>query len=154
MRRLLFAALALWASSAASAFTVGQEAVNEFVRQRLAQSVSRDLQVLNPRVALLEGKASICATVYARLLPNEVDFCAELTPQWRPATGSLLATKMVLVSLAAPGYNPHDIELLKSLVNQIVLPGLEGVEVYRADNFIGQQISWLRVSPGQIDFGF
>ena len=44
-----------------------------------------------------------------------------------------------------------DIELLKALVNQAVLPRLEGVEVYRTDNFIGKQITEVKVLPGRLD---
>jgi len=40
------------------------------------------------------------------------------------------------------------------LVNQVVLPGLEGIEVYKADNFIGKQIAWLKVFPGKVEMGF
>jgi hypothetical protein len=77
-----------------------------------------------------------------------------MTPKWRQETGSLLATKMALVSLNAPGVNPQNTELLKMLVNQVVLPGLEGIEVYKADNFIGKQIAWLKVFPGKVEMGF
>jgi hypothetical protein len=58
---------------------------------------------------------------------------------------------MVLTSLNAPGVSPNDIELLKAIVNQVVLPRMEGIEVYKVDNFIGKQISDLKVMPGKLD---
>ena len=51
----------------------------------------------------------------------------------------------------SPGVKEKDIELLKALVNQAVLPRLEGVEVYRTDNFIGKQITEVKVLPGRLD---
>ena len=145
---------ALVASYSASAFEVSEEALNQYVQQQLSAKPSRDIQLFNEKISLLEGFAAICATVRAKGLAGDVDFCANMTPKWRQETGSLLATKMALVSLNAPGVNPQNTELLKMLVNQVVLPGLEGIEVYKADNFIGKQIAWLKVFPGKVEMGF
>lgn len=153
--KIIFLALAVFlASSSALAFEVSEEMLNQYVQQKLSEKPSRDVQVLNQRISLLDGFATICATVHARAFASDVDFCADMTPMWRRETGSLLATKMALVSLNAPGVNTQHVELVKILVNQVVLPGLEGVELYKADNFIGKQISWLKVSPGKVDMGF
>ena len=153
--KIIFLALAVFlASSSALAFEVSEEMLNQYVQQKLAEKPSRDVQVLNQKISLLDGFATICATVHARAFTRDVDFCADMTPKWRQETGSLLATKMALVSLNAPGVNAQHVELVKMLVNQVVLPGLEGVELYKVDNFIGKQISWLRVSPGKVDMGF
>ena len=146
--------VALVTSSSASAFEVSEEALNQYVQQQLSVKPSRNIQLFNEKISLLDGFASICATVRAKGLTRDVDFCADMTPTWRQATGSLLATKMALVSLNAPGVNPQNTELLKMLVNQVVLPGLEGIEVYKADNFIGKQIAWLKVFPGKVEMGF
>jgi hypothetical protein len=129
--------------------------LNQYIQQKISEKkAGRNVQILNQKVSLLDGFATICATVYARALAQDVGFCADMTPKWRQETGSLLATKMVLASLNAPGVNVQHIELVKTLLNQVVLPGLEGVEVYRADNFIGKQISWLKVLPGKVSMGF
>jgi len=154
MKLFLVALTAFLASAAAGAFEVSEDMLNQYVQQKLAEKTGRDLQVVNQKIMLLDGFATICATVHARAFARDVDFCADMTPTWRQETGSLLATKMALVSLNAPGVNAQHIELVKMLVNQVVLPGLEGVEVYRADNFIGKQISWLKVLPGKVDMGF
>ena len=141
-------------STAASAFEVSEEMLNKFVEQKLAEKNNRDIQLLNPKVTLLDGFASICATTRTKVLANDVDFCANMTPKWRQETGSLLATRMSLVSLNAPGVSGKNIEMLKMIVNQLVLPGLEGIEVYRAENFIGRQISSVKVMPGKLDLSY
>lgn len=141
-------------STAANAFEVSEEMLNKFVEQKLAEKNNRDIQLLNPKITLLDGFASICATTRSKVLANDVDFCAHMTPKWRQETGSLLATRMSLVSLNAPGVSGKNIEMLKMIVNQLVLPGLEGVEVYRAENFIGRQISSVKVMPGKLDLSY
>lgn len=154
MKSLVAAFVFLLASTSACAFDVSQEMLNKYVQQKLAEKGSRDIQVINPKVSLLEGFASICATVHAKAFTQDVDFCADMTPTWRQATGSLLATKMTLVSLNAPGVSAQHVELVKMMVNQVVLPRLEGVEVFKADDFIGKQIAWLKVLPGKLSVGF
>ena len=153
--KIIFLVLAaFFVNSSACAFEVSEAMLNQYVQQKLSEKPGRDIQLLNQKVSLLDGFATICATVHARALARDVDFCADMTPKWRQETGSLLATKMALISLNAPGVNTQNVELLKMLVNQVVLPELEGVEVYKADNFIGKQISWLKVSPGKVEMGF
>lgn len=135
----------------ASAFEVFEATLNAYVEQKLAENPNRDVKLLNPRISLLDGFASICATVQTKVLPSDVDFCANMTPKWRQETGSLLATKMVLVSLNAPGVSQKNIEFLRMLLNQVVLPRLEGVEIYKTDNLIGKQLSTIKVMPGKLD---
>ena len=154
MKYFLVASAVFLASASAGAFEVSEATLNQYVQQRLAEKPGRDVQIRNQKISLLDGFATVCATVHAKALARDVDFCADMTPKWRQETGSLLATKMALVSLNAPGVNTQHIELLKLLVNQVVLPGLEGVEIYKADDFIGKQISWLKVLPGKVDIGF
>ena len=151
MKHSPYALILLLACVSAGAMEISEQQLNTFVAQKLAETRLRDVQVLDPRIALLNGYATICARVRTRLLPGDVDFCADMTPQWRPETGSLHATHMALVSFNAPGVGAKEGELLKSLVNQVVLPRLEGVEMYKADNFIGKQISALKVLPGRLD---
>ena len=154
MKSLLVAATLMLSVSAAGAFEVSEGMLNEYIGQGLARKSMRDIQVLNPKVSLLDGYATLCARLNSVFFPNAVDFCADVTPIWRPESGSLLATKMVLVSLNAPGVRDKDVELVKTLVNQLILPGLDGVEVYRADDFIGKQVAWVRVLPGKLEMGF
>ena len=137
--------------SSAFAIDISEATLNKYVAQKLAGKRLRDVQVLDPKITLLDGYATICARVRAKAIAHDVDFCADMTPKWRQETGSLLATRMALVSLNAPGVNEKDIELLKVIVNQVVLPRLEGIEVYKADDFIGKQISALKVLPGRLD---
>ncbi len=150
--KLLFVSLA-FALSASKVFAVeiSEEMLNKYVEQGLAKKANRDVQLLNPKVTLLDGYATLCAKVRTKVFPRDVEFCADMTPTWRQETGSLLATKMALVSLNAPGVSEKDIELVKMIVNQVVLPRLEGIEVYKADSFIGKQISGLTVLPGKLD---
>jgi len=77
-----------------------------------------------------------------------------MTPAWRKETGTLLASMMTMTTLNAPGVSEKDIGLIKVILNQVILPGLEGIEVYKADNFIGKQISWVKVLPGKLEMGF
>jgi len=147
-----FVALALLLGSfSALAIDIPEATLNRFVAERLAEKQHRDVRILAPKITLLDGYATLCATVRVKLIPGDVDLCANMTPQWRQETGSLLATRMALVSLSAPGIREKDVELLKALVNQAVLPRLEGVEVYRDDSFIGKQISAVKVLPGRLD---
>lgn len=154
MKSILVATAFFLASASAFGFEVTEAALNQYVQQGLAKKTSSDLQLLNPQISLLDGYATICAKVRTVVFPKDVDFCADMTPKWRQETGSLLATKMALISLDAPGVSGKDIDLVKTIVNQFVLPGLEGVEVYKADNFIGKQISWVKVLPGKMEMGF
>lgn len=147
----LFALALLIAAGSAAAIEVSEEMVNRYVAQKLAEKRSRDVQVLDPKVSLLDGHASICARLRAKAVPGDVDFCADMTPKWRQETGSLLATRMTLVSFSAPGVGEQDVELIKAIVNQVVLPRFEGFEVYKVDGYIGRQISDLKVLPGRLD---
>jgi len=151
MKTIPIALTLLLGCSAAFAIDISEDTLNKFVTQKLAEKRQRDVQVLDPKIRLLDGYATLCATVRAKVIAGDVDICADMTPKWRAETGSLLATRMVLVSLNAPWMKEKDIELLKAVVNQAVLPRLEGIEVYKADNFIGKQISEVKVLPGRLD---
>lgn len=151
MKRLLVSLAFAFSASMVFAIELSEEMVNNYVEQGLAKKANRDVQLLNPKVSLLDGYATLCSTVRTKIFPRDVGFCADMTPTWRQETGSLLATKMALVSLNAPGVSEKDTELVKMIVNQVILPRLEGVEVYKADSFIGKQISGLRVLPGKLD---
>lgn len=151
MKRVLVALVLVLSSSTLLAIEVSEETVNKYVEQGLAKRANRKVQILNPKVTLLDGFATLCGTVHAKAYPKDVDFCADMTPKWQQETGSLLATKMTLVSLSAPGVSSKDIELLKLIMNQGILPRMEGIEIYKADDFIGKQISGLTVLPGKLD---
>ena len=58
---------------------------------------------------------------------------------------------MSLVSLNVPGIEAQQLELVKVILNQGILPGLEGIEIYRSGNAIGKQISGVKVMPGKLD---
>lgn len=141
----------LCGSFSAQAIDISESTLNNFVAQKLAEKQHRDVQVLDPKITLLDGYATFCTTVRAKVIPGDVALCADMTPVWQQETGSLHATRMALVSLSAPGVKAKDVELLKVLVNQAVLPRLEGVEIYRTDNFIGKQITGVKVLPGRLD---
>lgn len=154
MRFLLVATAFCFASSSAFCFEVTEATLNQYVEQGLAKRGNRDPQFLNPRVSLFDGYATICAKVHSALFPKDVDFCADMTPVWRQETGSLLASKMAMTALNAPDVSKKDIGLVKVILNQVILPGLEGIEIYKADNFIGKQIAWVKVLPGKLEMGF
>lgn len=151
MKRLLVFLAFVLSGSTVFAIEISEEMVNKYVEQGLAKKANRDVQLLNPKVSLLDGYATLCSTVRTKFFPRDAEFCADMTPTWRQETGSLLATKMALVSLNAQGVSEKDIELVKMIVNQVILPHLEGVEVYKADTFIGKKISGLTVLPGKLD---
>lgn len=151
MKQIFAATAFALTCSSALAIDISENTINDFVARKLAEKRQRDVQVLDPKIRLFDGYATLCATLRAKVVPGDVDFCADMTPKWRQETGSLLASRMALVSLSAPGLHEKDVELLKSLVNQIVLPRLEGVEIYRTDNLIGKQISEVKVLPGRLD---
>lgn len=151
MKPIPIALTLLLGCSSALAIDISEDSLNKFVAQKLAEKRQRDVQVLDPKITLLDGYATLCATVRSKVITGDVDFCADMTPKWRQETGSLLATRVALVSLNAPGVKEKDVELLKALLNQVVLPRLEGVEVYKADGFIGKQISEVKVLPGRLD---
>ena len=154
MRFLLVATAFCFASASAFGFEVTEESLNQYVEQGLAKRGNRDPQFLNPKVSLFDGYATICAKVRMAVFSKDVDFCADMTPLWRQESGSLLASKMMMRTLNAPGVSEKDIGLVKVILNQVILPGLEGIEVYKADNFIGKQISWVKVLPGKLEMGF
>ena len=154
MRFLLVATAFCFASSSAFGFEVTEESLSQYVEQGLAKRGNRDPQFLNPKVSLFDGYATICPKVRSAVLRKDVDFCADMTPAWRKETGTLLASMMTMTTLNAPGVSEKDIGLVKVILNQVILPGLEGIEVYKADNFIGKQISWVKVLPGKLEMGF
>ena len=143
-------AAAHWTTSAL-AFEVSEKMLNEFVQTKLAEKKFSDLHLASPKVTLLDGYATFCTGARPKIYPKDINFCSNLTPKWRQETGSLLATKMSLVSLNVPGVDVQQIELVKTILNQGILPGLEGVEIYRSDNAIGKQISCVKVMPGKLD---
>lgn len=151
MKTALVVLTLLLGCSTVSAIDISEATLNTYVAQKLAEKRQRDVQVLSPRISLLDGYATLCATLRSKVIVGDVDFCADMTPKWRAETGSLLATRMALVSLNAPGVKEADVDLLKVLLNQVVLPRLEGFEVYKAEGYIGKQISEVKVLPGRLD---
>ncbi len=154
MKHFVVASAALLVSTAVCAFEVSERVLNQFVESKLSEKKYSDLHLTSPNVTLLEGYATFCAVARPKIYPRDINFCANLTPKWRQETGSLLATKMLLTSLSVPGVDGQQIELVKMLANQSVLPALEGVELYRADDAIGKQVSSVRVTPGKLDLDF
>ncbi len=103
MKRLLVATACTIAASSVGAIEISEAMLNGYVKQALAEKVNQDIQILNPRVSLLDGYATICAQVHTKVFAHDVELCADMAPKWRQETGSLLATKMSLTSLNAPG---------------------------------------------------
>lgn len=147
----ILAALLLLVGGPATAIDISETTVNDFVVRKLAEKKHRDLQVLDPRIKLLDGYATLCATLRSPLVTGDVAFCADMTPKWKHETASLHASRMTLVSFDAPGLRQKDVELLKVLINQAVVPRLEGVEIYRSDDLIGKRITDVKVLPGRLD---
>jgi hypothetical protein len=154
MKRYVMALAALLVSTALHAFDVSEDMLNQFVQSELARSKYRDLHLSSPDVRLLEGYATFCAVARPAVYPRDIHFCANLTPKWRQETGSLLATRLSLVSLNVPGVDAQQVELVRMLANQTVLPVLEGVELYRTDEAIGKQVSSVTVLPGRLVLDF
>ncbi|WP_153111817.1 hypothetical protein [Propionivibrio limicola] len=128
--------------------------MNQLVQKRIAEKNRKNLQLLNPKLTLLDGYATFCAAARSKLITTDVAFCANLTPKWQAESGALLATNLSLLSLEAPGYSPAETELFRAFLNKAVLPGIEGIELYRAENQIGKQIKDVKVLPGKIDLDF
>jgi hypothetical protein len=105
-------------------------------------------------VTLKEGYATFCAIAQYKRLTKDIEFCASLVPIWRQETGSLHVTSMSLFSINAAGLSDKHQEMAKTILNQAILPALEGIEVYKTDNFIGKQVSAVKVKPGKLDLSF
>jgi hypothetical protein len=148
-----FSILAGLVALPASALEIPESAVGKYVEMKLPKSVA-GIQLMAPKVTLLDGHATFCAIARPKLFPKDVEFCCNLTPQWRQETVLLLGTNMSLMSLNAPGLSEKQIETTKKLVNGTVLPALEGIEIYKADNFIGRRVSAVKIKPGKLDLSF
>ena len=83
MKRLLVATVFSIAASSVGAIEISEAMLNGYLKQALAEKANRDIQILNPRVSLLEGYATICAQVHTKVFARDVDFCADMTPKWR-----------------------------------------------------------------------
>ncbi|MBV2182372.1 MAG: hypothetical protein KUL86_14225 [Castellaniella sp.] len=138
---------------AAHALEVSESAVNTYVSMKLPKSVA-GVQLLSPKVTLLEGQANFCAIARPKLFPKDIEFCSALTPQWRQETASLLGTSMSLSSLNIPGAQEKQLAAAKTLVNNTILPALEGITIYQADNFIGRRVSSVKAKHGKLDVEF
>jgi hypothetical protein len=146
----LLAALGLGAAPA-WAFDVSEATVNQVIAAKLADKRFDDLQLSSPRITLLEGEATFCTDARPKIYPRDISFCAGLTPKWRQESATLVASRMSLLSLSVRGIDPQQIELVRVVLNQGILPALEGIELYRADSAIAKQISGVRVRPGRIE---
>jgi hypothetical protein len=140
-------------ASPVHALEVTESVVSKYVDMKLPKSVA-GVQLMAPKVTLLDGHATFCAIARPKLFPKDVEFCSKLTPQWRQETASLLGTNMSLTSLNAPGLSEKHLETTKKLVNGTVLPALEGIEIYKADNFVGRRVSAIKIKPGKLDLSF
>ena len=150
MKLYVAVSAALLASTTAAAFDISESMLNQFIETKFSEKKYSDLHLSSLKVSLLEGYATLCAVARPQIYPREINFCANMTPQWRQETGSLLATKMSLTALTVPGVNAQQIELVKLLANQSILPALEGVEIYRAESPIEKQVSSVKISPGKL----
>lgn len=137
----------------AAAIEVSESLVSKYIETKLPPSIA-GVRLMAPKVTLLEGNATFCAIARPKLMPKDVEFCTNLTPKWRQETSSLLGSNMTLTSLNAPGVADKHLEITKKLMNQSVLPALEGIEIYKNDSFIGKRISAIKVKPGKLDLTF
>lgn len=137
----------------AQALEISEATVNRGVASKFPKELA-GVTIREPKVTLRDGDALFCALARPKLISHEVDFCASLVPRWRQETGSLHGTAMALQSVSAPGIPERYLDLARTLINQAVLPGLDGIEVYQADSWIGRRISDIRVMPGKVDLAF
>lgn len=154
MKPLVAVTAGLLVATSAVAIEISESMLNQFVESKLSEKKYSELHLTSPKVTLLDGYATFCASARPKVYPRDINFCANLTPKWRQDTGALLATKMYLVSLNVPGVDAQQIELVKVVANQGLLPSLQGIEIYRADNAMGKQISSVKVMPGKLDLDF
>lgn len=154
MKKIIFGVVLLSGFVSSSyALEISESMVGKYVGMKFPKSMA-GVQVTAPKVTLLEGKANFCALARPKLFPKDIEFCTNLTPQWRQETGSLLGTNMTLLSLNVPGVADKYVEIAKKVINQSVLPALEGTEVYKVDNFIGKRVSTVQVTPGKLNLSF
>lgn len=153
MKNIAMGLLVGVASLPVQALEVSESTVAKYVEMQLPKSIA-GVQINAPKVTLLDGTATFCALARPKLFPKDFEFCTNLTPKWRQETGSLLGTNMSLVSLAADGISEKHLEMTKKIVNQSLLPALEGIEIYKLDNFIGRRITALKVKPSKLDLVF
>lgn len=135
------------------ALEVPESVIEKYVQMKLPKSIA-GVNISSAKIKLLNADAKLCAVARPKIIPKDIPFCATLTPTWRQETASLLGFNMQLDSLDATGLSEKHIENTKKLVNQTILPSLDGIEIYKADNFIGKRVSDIKIKPGKIDLVF
>lgn len=137
----------------AHAFEISESLIEKYVQMKIPKSIA-GVQISSTKIKLLDADAKLCAVARPKFFPKDIPFCAMLTPKWRQETASLLGFNMKLDSLDATGLSEKHVENTKRIVNQTILPALEGIEIYKEDNFIGKRVSDIKIKPGKIDLVF
>lgn len=137
----------------AQAVELSEALVNRHVAAKFPKYVS-GLKISDPALTLRDGDVLFCANATSQLLPEKVDFCASLVPEWHQSSGALRGRQMQLVSIVAPGLPEKYAVMGRNWINAAVLPALDGAEVYQTDSWIGRQVAAVRVVPGKVDLQF
>ena len=76
MKRLLCIPILFLFGASAFAIEISESMLNSYVAQKLAEKRQRDVHVLDPKITLLDGYATICAKVRAKVLAQDMN-CIE-----------------------------------------------------------------------------
>lgn len=137
----------------AHAFEISESLIEKYVQMKIQKSIA-GVQISSAKIKLLYADAKLCAVARPKFFLKDIQFCAMLTPKWRQETASLLGFNIKLDSLDATGLSEKHVENTKRIINQTILPALEGIEIYKEDNFIGRRVSDIKIKPGKIDLVF
>ena len=110
----------------------------------------KGVELTAPAAHFEEGRAEFCATAQPKWIGRSVDFCAKFDPVWDASSAQLNASNMELTKLSAQGISPKTSDLLKVGLNKEVLPYLNGIKIYKSENWIGKQLKTVKVKPGAL----
>lgn len=145
--------LAIAASGSASAVEISESTLNSALSLTFPRDI-KGFHVANPKLELKDGNANFCAIAQPKLFPKNMYFCTTLVPQWHQETGSLHASNMVLTNFVMDGVTEKKAESAKTTLNQLLLPLLDGMQIYQTKSWIGKRVSAVTVQPGKVSLGF
>ncbi len=145
--------LVVGVSGNASALEISESTLNSALSLMFPRDI-KGFHVTNPKIELKDKVANFCAIAQPKIFPRNMYFCTTFVPQWRQETGSLHASNISITSFTMDGIDGRKIESAKAGLNQIVLPMLDGMQIYQANSWIGRRVSSVTVQPGKVVLGF
>lgn len=149
----VFLLIALLIAGTAYAIDVPESVITNGLQDKFP-IVKGDFELTNPQISLLDGKGLFCAVAKPKSAKSGIDFCATFIPKWRKDSATLHISKPNITSLKMPGVADSELDWTKKLLNKVVMPQLENFQLYKADNFIGKQVTSVKVKLGYLDVSF